>query len=317
MAAEPIIELILEHLAPDLSLVPDWAPAPDPPVPLGPLGQKLHWSDVYDFVSNAISKLFTGGTAINIPTTQDVQNYVNGAVGEAIKAMSGFIDQNAAMTVQAASLLEGAINNVVSNELNDFKNLSSQITDLQNGLAFVGQIALPTILNDIAAARVEARQEALAAQLGAQDWALHKIFAPLYAEMLKVQPAIDAGVAQAEAVAHSDAAAQVAKLAGEVGVTVGPIRAAVAALQTESEDCTQPMCETLGPKTDLGKLLKALKFAADAAFLAELYNLTEPELVGYIKKVVAAMANVVTDFESFFGSGGETVGHLIASATGA
>jgi hypothetical protein len=135
--------------------------------------------------------------------------------------------------------------------------------------------------------------------------------------MLKVQPAIDAGVAQAEAVAHSDAAAQVAKLAGEVGVTVGPIRAAVAALQTESEDCTQPMCETLGPKTDLGKLLKALKFAADAAFLAELYNLTEPELVGYIKKVVAAMANVVTDFESFFGSGGETVGHLIASATGA
>lgn len=318
MAAVPVVEegisVVLERIAPDLRLVPDWVPVPDPPVPLGPLGQKLQWGDVFDWVKDETRHLIPAGREIDTVSMADVQNAIDASQGNVIKAMSGFIDQNAAMTVQAAELLEGAIDNVYANQIHDYQDLSTRIDALTQGQAFIAQVIVPTIRGEIAQAQAHAFGYALAAQQNAQQWATDNIFKPVYSELLKVQPAIDTGVDRAEKAAHVDAVAQVAGLAAAVGTAITPMRNALQALEEESDDCVKPMCETMGPKSDLGKLLKALSIAADLALLHELLNLDEDKLAGLIRSVTSHVSGIVGAFESLFVEGGDTIGDVIKSA---
>lgn len=314
MAAEPVIEPILEHVAPDLRLVPDWAPQPDPYQIAPGFGVHTTWGEVYDWVKDGIVSIVGHGKDIDLLTGADVQQIVNTAVGQAMKALSGFIDQNAAMTVQAASLLEGAIDNVYANQLHDYQDLSGQIDNaVAYQQAIVGYV-VPIIEQQIKEAEARAYTYALAAQQNAQQWATQNIFAPLYAEVLKVQPAIDNGVARAEKAAHVDAVAQVAGLGAAVGTALGPIKSAVQALQTESEECTQPMCETMGPKTDLGKWLKALKLAGDIALLHELLSLDDAKLAALIRSLVAHLTGIVNTFDDLFLEGGQSIGDVLSAA---
>lgn len=312
MAAEPIIEPILEHTAPDLRLVPDWAPAPDPPIPFGPLGAPVHWSDVFDYVVNHIPVLPSGTPIANPATMADVQNYVNSAIGEAIKGMSGFLDQNAAMTVQAASLLEAAITNAASVETFDFKTLSQRIDAVEAHNLFIDQFVVPDLNAKIEHGIAQAFAFSLAAQQNAIDWGLHNIFTPLYDELLKVQPAINAGVSQAESVAHNalhnSEIAQAVKFAAEVA----PVAAAVKAVQSFVDECGQPMCDTMGPKTDLGKLLKGLKVALAAGLLTEIATAKESDVAGAITRVASHVATIISTFESSFMTGGKTLAGLVA-----
>lgn len=48
------------------------------------------------------------------------------------------------------------------------------------------------------------------------------------------------------------------------------INARLAAVEAETEECTKPMCEDIGPKTDWGKFFHSVKTAAIFAALAEL-----------------------------------------------
>lgn len=65
---------------------------------------------------------------------------------------------------------------------------------------------------------------------------------------------------------HADLLAQLAPIA----LTVGHLAPQVAKLAKEAEECTEPMCETVGPKSDWGKLLKRFSPAAFWLLLAEL-----------------------------------------------
>lgn len=313
MAAEPIIEPILEHVAPDLQLVPDWAPAPDPPVPLGPLGQKLQWSDVFDWVSSNWRAPFGSGRAIDQVQFGDVQNMIDSAAGEIIKAMSGFLDQNAAMTVQAASLLEDAIDNAVSSETFDFQQLSQRLDSIEATQNFIAQYVVPDLNAKIQKAEAFAFGAAVAAQQNAEQWATQNIFDPVYSELLKVQPAIDASIKANNPTILAAAQSQVNILHDLIAPTI----AGAAALATQAnswiDDCGEPMCEAMGPKTDLGKLLKALSIATDLALLAELTNLNESRLAALIQSVVGHIGSIVSDFESMFQEGGDTVGDIIKS----
>ncbi len=75
------------------------------------------------------------------------------------------------------------------------------------------------------------------------------------------------------------------------------------------------MCETIGPKTDLGKLLKGLKVAGEIAALTAILSMNETDLANLIHDVTSHLASVVGDVEQFLGPGGETVAGLIKNAT--
>lgn len=67
------------------------------------------------------------------------------------------------------------------------------------------------------------------------------------------------------------------RLAKEAAL-LGAVAAAVARLTQEAEDCTEPMCETQGPKTDWGKLFKKFSPTILLALLA-LWEREDPEQV--------------------------------------
>lgn len=318
MAAAPIIEEgiapILEHVAPDLRLVPDWAPPADPAVPMGPLGKTIHWSDVFDWVKDETRNLLPAGRDITEPLLLDAQAHTETMVGEAMKAMSGFIDQNAAMTVQAAQLLESAIDNARAQQLHDFAEHEQAIQRLQAHNDYVDQYVVPNLQAQVLHAEAFAYSVAVAAQQNAQQWSIDHIFSPVYSELLKVQPAIDAGVQKAENVAHSELHNSEVAQAVKWAADLAPLALAQKALKSWQDDCGEPMCESIGPKTDLGKLLKALKIATDLALFAELANLDSGKLAALIRQLTSHVAGIIDDFESMFVEGGQTLGHVVTAA---
>lgn len=316
--AEPLVETML-RLVPDLEPnTPDFMPAPDPSVPLDGLGTRITWTDIYDEAKKGYDFYFGSHPSINLPTPEWVQQQIHAAIGEMGKAYSSFLAQSATAPVALARILDGTIDNIESNMLHDYRDLSQRLDAHDTGFAFIHDVIVPTLQADIARARSEGFAEAVAAQRNAEAWATENIFKPLYTEVLKVQPAIDASAKVVEGVARSDAAAQVAALGTAVGTAITPMRAALKALQTESEDCVQPMCETMGPKTDLGKFLKALQLVADGALLAELANLNEQRLAALLASLGDKASTYIDFFETNFVAGGETIGatieHAIASA---
>lgn len=314
MAAEPVIEPILEHVAPDLRLVPDWAPQPDPYQIAPGFGIHATWGDVWNWVTKTTGDILPHGKTITDPFFEQSKQYTDTVAGQTLKALSGYIEQSAAMTVQAAQLLETSIDNVYANQLHDYQDLSTRIdAAVAYQQAIVGFI-VPVIEQQIQQAEARAYTYALAGQQNAENWGLQNIFAPLQYELGTIQPKIDAGVAKAEDVAHSDAKSQVTILGAAVGAAFNPVRDAVRALQQESEDCTQPMCETMGPKTDLGKLLKGLKLAADAALLAELAGMDEAKLVALLKSIAGRASSLISLLDSTFFEGGATVAETITKA---
>lgn len=102
-----------------------------------------------------------------------------------------------------------------------------------------------------------------------------------------------AAQAQRNAEAHAHAvnarlqrdimAATAAATAASIAAHLKPITSALSALksqvdklQTENDECTEPMCETVGPKSDWGKLLKKYAPSAILALIAAAI-LTDPE----------------------------------------
>ena len=82
---------------------------------------------------------------------------------------------------------------------------------------------------------------------------------------------------------HDILVATSAATAASIAAHLKPITSALSALksqvdklQTENDECTEPMCETVGPKSDWGKLLKKYAPAAILALIAAAI-LTDPE----------------------------------------
>lgn len=300
------------RLVPDLEIdTPDYMPQPDQKIPLEGLGTRISWTDIYHVAQKGYDFYFGSHPSISLASPEWVQQQIHAAIGEMGKAYSSFLAQSSTAPVALARILDGTVTNIESNMLHDYRDLSQRLDAHDVGFAFIHDYIVPELKAEIAQARAEGYAEALQAQKNAQEWARDNIFAPLQYELGTIKPAIDQGVAKAEQVAHNDALAQVTKYAAEVGAALGPIKSAVQALQTESEDCVQPMCETMGPKTNLGKFLKGLQLAADAALLADLAGAKESDIADAIRRIASAAAALIGTFERDFLAGGSTLAGTI------
>lgn len=292
-------------------------PRPDTPYTYTGEGVQPTWGDVY----SAAEAQYTKDALLpqqdpNDATVKWVMRADRVAIGSALKAMSGFINRVSQEAVAGDNAVLSTVSQITFNLIGTIGAIVVRLETLERFADFVDKFTIPNLQAQITQNLAKAFTFALAAQQNAEAYARNDVFLPLYAEVLKVQPAIDASAHQVTQTAHADTQLQVATLAAAVGTVVTGLRTQIAALQAENDNCTKPMCETMGPNTSLGKFLKGLNLAADAALIAELLALNENDLANLIRQVVAKLAGVVNDFEQFETSGSETVAGLIKAAGG-
>jgi hypothetical protein len=150
---------------------------------------------------------------------------------------------------------------------------------------------------------------------GVESWAIDNIYGPLDAK-------IEREIAGVRTDVWNLTGAWADRLLGDIdaealrrAAAIAAVAAGVAAIAKWIDDCGEPMCQNLGPKTDLGKLLKGLKVAAEVAALGALLQMDANDLARLIHALTARLGAVVGDIETFLGPGGETVAGLIAAAT--
>lgn len=315
MTATPVVEETLQEillrLDPDLNRSPTFMPTPDPPINLGVFGKRLDWSDVFTAAVQKVRDVLPHGTTITQPSLQDVQNAAEAALGQSIAAVGGFVEQTAASVVHLASLVDATVANIQSNMLQDFRNTSLRLDKIDAVQSFVAEYVVPNLQAQITQTAAVAKAEAIQAQLGAEKYALETIFAPVYTELLKVQPAIDASIKANNPVLVASAQSKVNALHDLLNPVLAGLAAGLGKVETEVTECVKPMCDTLGPKTDLGKLLKAFKFAEWAAIIASLASLRADGLEGLLSDVEAWSQTAIREFESAFLTGGKTLGETI------
>lgn len=133
-----------------------------------------------------------------------------------------------------------------------------------------------------------------------QQWTISHVAKPL-SDRLDTQMSLIDQQRRAININNGD----IAKVAGSVaalGLLVHQLQPAINKLLTEAEQCTEPMCETVGPKSDWGKLLKKFGPAAIWALLAEMAALHPDEVERVSESLAHSLGPVLEHFaESWIG----------------
>lgn len=299
--APPVIE------PPTLS----WVPVTDPFVTYSGAGVNPTWGDVYQWQQQT-----THAQTPDVPQPSpisgaQVQHAIDVASGQTIKAIGGMINNAVDLQTLAADVL--------AQRIVDTQNVIGALTDnqaltnaqLHQILDLVVNGSLPQLWAEVNRLHAQIIGTAEGVLKVAQVWATDNIYKPLEEQL--GQEKVNR-IAQVDSV-ETGLAGNVERIVGTMGLAsaaeVTRIAAQVATLAQESADCTQPMCDTMGPKTNLGKLLKALSLASEAAFIAELLAMNESDLVAFLQTVFGKVATVIDAVETSFLSGGETIGGFV------
>jgi len=296
--------------------VPATIPPPDAPITYVGPGLLPTWNDVFAWANTQ-----TQTSTPDLQTAQGVSgaqvaHAIQVAQGTTIKALSGFINQTANLDVLAADVL--------GQRITDVENVISALNLQQVSANSVFAHEISHLVNDlIPALRRQLAFDEAQIQSTADDvikimqvWTTENIFNPLETQLAALKASTTAQVNAATAKVPSIIATVVPTLGLASAASLAAVASQVSTLVAEDANCVQPMCSTMGPNTALGKLLKALNLAADAALLAELLSLTEPQLIALIQAIVGHFASLADDFAGFFTDTGETLGSVVTSAIG-
>lgn len=138
----------------------------------------------------------------------------------------------------------------------------------------------------------DARTDAKIAAL--QEWTITHIAQPLSDRLDQTTV-----VAQQARVSAHNAGLRVDSLAATVGAAVAllhQMEPQLAKVLTETEQCTEPMCDYMGPKSDWGKLLKQFGPKLIWALLAELAALHPDEVEKVAEKLAGGLGPVLEHF---------------------
>lgn len=313
----PVPEIPIDVMPEDPFLWSSEMPKPDTPYTYTGSGAEPSWSDVYRAAEGEyVKKTPTSGNQTSDPFFKYAQNVGKMAIGESIKATSSFINIAYNDLLRNINLLDQVTDYRFTDIAGRINRLVRTVNSVAAEVTAIVHYILPLIRAEFDKIEHDTPIEIEYGLALERDWVLHNVFAPLYAEILKVQPAIDASITANNTVERARVAQGVDNRIAPLFATQTALKTALSVLQKESDDCVKPMCQTMGPKTNLGKLLKGLTLAADLALFAELASMDSDELAAFIRNIAGKFAAVVTEFEDYFGGGGETLGGLIANATG-
>lgn len=300
----------------ELWLVPDSVPEPDPTVQYPGQGAKALWDDVWHYSKSILSYFGRSGPSVAYVTTDVLNQAIDDTLRSSVNSLSGFINQSAQLAVDAQNWASKQLDALDANIGAIYQYFDDRIKFLDAYVSSIVSDSLPALQHGLDLLRHDMLAGFAFNSAADRQWATDHIFRPLqediFREALRANAAIDESANAVRSYVDAHDIAQSLHFAS----LVAPLAVAVKALQTESEQCTQPLCEVLGPKTDLGKLLKGLKVATELAALTALLNMNEQDLANVITQVTGRLGAIVGDFEQFFAPGGETVAGLIKAAGG-
>lgn len=305
--------------------IPVDVPLPLPPISLpdpGPIitfigkGEHAVWDNVWDWVKNKAAPAAGHVIQGEIGLGQDIINAVESYGGHLLQSVSGFINQ----AYDFASMLANDVNtfaiDVAIGLSQQIQSIDGEIGGIIDEIYSIDQIIVPGLEGEIKQLGIDALTWTAIAADGVKSWAIDHISDPLAALIEGVNADIRAdvhdGLTRVLSEAESFTNRKVATLAAEVA----SLAVAVDAVTTFVDNCGEPMCQTMGPNTPLGKLLKGLALAANAALLAAVLDMNEQELADAVTAMIGKFGNIVGDFEDFFAPGGEKLSHVVTAVLG-
>ncbi len=301
----------------NLTLVPEYpagVPVPDPPIMVVAHDVRLTWDHVWQVVKS-LSKPWVDQTDPVSTAITLLIPVIEAFSANVVKTVGGTVNAVSAYAHDAFTGLAWELGQVSTWAVNLFKAIE---VDLVNAIQEINHIHndwIPQLEAGIAHAEAAGIAEAHVVGADVERWAIDNIFTPLHDYIGRVEAdttqytrdVVGAATRNLTGLINSDLASMAARLV--------PIAASAAASAKWVDDCGTPMCDTMGPATQLGKLLKALALTADLALLAEFLSLDKAGVEARIHDTVAMMGTIITDFDQFV-TGGETVGGFIAKASG-
>lgn len=264
------------------------------PLPRLVSGAEVVWGDVASAVSkgwhDALGFLDRAASA----TIEDVQGIVDTAINEAQTAWSTFVSINelwiAAVAVQSVELglharsalidathyLEGIIDGVrddiLQRLLDEVQGIDQTILDVET---FTGA-ALQAVQHDL------------------RVWAIDNIYNPLLGDLARVEHDVLVGIdgvvsgidATINDAVHSEALRRAA--------AVGAIAATVAGVLDWIDNCGEPTCDVVGPRSDWGKWLNKFGPLALWAMLAAVAS-EDPDAIARLAEQLAATLGPVLE----------------------
>lgn len=234
-------------------------------------------------------------------------------VGKQLAALSGFIND--------AFDFASAVGSTVADDAwqtslwlwEDIKYLDAAAYTILADVVGIEGHAIPDIIKRLLTLETNTWGLVGGAVAGVEAWAIDNIYGPLDAKIEREIAGVRTDVWNLTGAWVDNLLDDINAEALKRAAAIAGVTAAVAAVSAWVVDCGEPMCQTLGPKTDLGKLLKGLKLATELAALTALLEMDEGDLADLIHSITARMAAILDDVEQFLSPGGETVAGLIAA----
>lgn len=136
-----------------------------------------------------------------------------------------------------------------------------------------------TYTNQVDAKRAKATTAQITkAQKSDRDWVTKTYGKPLTTQAVRTQAQLDTLEKQLPKMITTAVATAVAASLAPITKTLTQVQSQLDKINKEMETCVEPMCDTMGPATDLGKLLKGLKVAKWLAIFAALETIDVKEL---------------------------------------
>lgn len=308
MAAEPVVEPLLEPFERFIPrIVPQSEPLPSPLVEYPGQGAVQLWDDVYRYGRSIVRFFGNRPEGSGYAMLDDVSNAIDTAIGATIKSLSGYINRAAQIGVSAQQWASMELDAMSANIGAIYQYFDDKISTLEGKAYAIERLAIPSLqaqIDQLNANRLTDFQFNSAVD---RLWSVDNIFKPLQEQLGQVAGQIPVWSAGAldRANAYTDLA--VGGLGVNVLTQLVPMANALRAVEQEIDECAKPMCETMGPKTDLGKALKAFKAAEYLALLAAIAALDKDGVEGLIRALQGAAGGVFDAFGELFVEGHGTV----------
>lgn len=284
-----------------------------PDITLPGIGPEATWNDVYTWIEansrrvrdDVEAQLGTDGAFISL----EIQTYI----GSVLKAVSTYVNNlYDAMLANTNAIWQYAID-TDNYQQAQLDRLNTITTNLVTSNYETREQIIPALFQQIVNLEEEVKQRDLIIEGQMQQWTEDNVYRPLFDQMQLLDQQTrerELVIAQQE---YQYSQQQVQQEEWQRIAAVLFLQQQVDVILSHFETCVNDMCATMGPSTPLGKFLKALALASDAALIYELANLDQHGIEGLLRSFQSLSGGIIDKFDQLFLGGGGT---LLDIATG-
>lgn len=297
---------------------------PDPGADIAYVGHGIAAGaeDVWNWVTGTAKKTINLASSVVAVTLDEVTTVVEAYGGQLLKSAISLINDLAKLTASEFSTAYLVLAYATGELQNAIDGIDTIIGLVDGVVVGIENVTIPALLTEIIRLGASIEPRILEGLANVETWAIDNIYDPVQTDIVRtagdlydaIQNTADWVTATAEGLVSAETLARIEALASLDAIVAAIAGTATIAL-TWVEECGAPMCSYAGPNTDLGKFLKLLNLAGEAALLAELASLDGAGIENMLRALVSLSHGVIDDVDALF-TGGETVGSLLAHAGG-